>query len=92
MVVLCGGQKGTVRVEAQVESQYKVTVINCDPSGNYWRETLLLNDALLKIMRFARTDPQSSCTIELRQSAPIDIRIVERGERDESVTSTSQDI
>jgi hypothetical protein len=72
-----------------VPSTYQVTVVNSDSSGNYWRETLPINDALLKIMRFARTHPQSICTIELREMerrvTPADERILERGNGDNHV-------
>lgn len=51
-------------------SRFQITVINADPKGNFWKEPLPLNDALLKLMQFARKNPQSICTIELREVEP----------------------
>ncbi len=50
--------------------QFKVTIVNVDSRENYWRETLSINDALLKLLRFARDNPRSACTIELREVEP----------------------
>jgi hypothetical protein len=44
-----------------------VSVLNVDVKGNYWRETLSLKEALSKILRFVRLNPQSMCAIELRE-------------------------
>jgi hypothetical protein len=49
---------------------YKVTVLNFDPSGNFWKQSLPLNDAVLKLMRFVRINPETQCTIELRYAEP----------------------
>ena len=44
-----------------------ITVLQFDPYGNFTRETLPLNDAILKLLRFARKQPGALCTIELRE-------------------------
>ena len=37
-----------------------------DADGNYTRERLPLNDAVLSLLKFARKHPNALCTIELR--------------------------
>ena len=46
-------------------AEHQVSVLNVDAKGNYWRETLPTKDALLKLLRFLRKNPQAVCTIEL---------------------------
>ena len=50
---------------------YHITIVNCDAEGNFWKETLPLNAALLKLMRFARKNPDAECTIELRETSTV---------------------
>lgn len=50
---------------------YQITIVNCDAEGNFWKETLPLNAALLKLMRFARKNPDAACTIELREPSAL---------------------
>ena len=49
-------------------SQSRVTLLHVDPKGNYWRESLPINDALLELLRFSRKNPHATCTIELREA------------------------
>jgi hypothetical protein len=49
---------------------YLVTVEWIDPHGNFTREQVTLNEALLNILRFARKYPSSACKIELREIDP----------------------
>ena len=49
---------------------YVVTVEWVDPYGNFTREKLSVNEALLNILRFARKYPGSACKIELREINP----------------------
>ena len=49
---------------------YLVTVEWVDPYGNFTREKLTVNEALLNILRFARKHPSSACKIELREIDP----------------------
>jgi hypothetical protein len=49
---------------------YLVTVEWIDPYGNFTREKLTVNEALLNILRFARKYPSSACRIELREIDP----------------------
>jgi hypothetical protein len=49
---------------------YFVTVEWIDPHGNFTREKLTVNEALLNILRFARKYPSSACKIELREIDP----------------------
>ena len=51
-------------------SQPRVTLLHVDPKGNYWRESLPINDALLELLRFSRKNPHATCTIELREAEP----------------------
>ena len=51
-------------------SQSRVTLLHVDPKGNYWRESLPINDALLELLRFSRKNPHATCTIELREADP----------------------
>jgi hypothetical protein len=44
-----------------------VTMQQVDASGNYTRERLPLNEAVLSLLRFARKHPDALCTIELRE-------------------------
>ena len=47
---------------------YKVTVVTIDTHGRRRRDALSINDALLAVLRFARKNPQATCTIELREA------------------------
>ena len=49
--------------------KFDVSVQQFDAYGNYTREALPINDAILKLLRFARQFPGSVCTIELRETA-----------------------
>jgi hypothetical protein len=49
---------------------YVVTVEWVDAYGNFTREKLTVNEALLNILRFARKYPSSACKIELREIDP----------------------
>ena len=51
-----------------MSSGRRVAVLNVDGKGNYWRETVTANEAVLKLLRFLRKNPQSICTIELRRT------------------------
>jgi hypothetical protein len=53
---------------------YLVTVEWVDPYGNFTREKLTVNEALLNILRFARKHPSSACKIELREIDPDTVR------------------
>ena len=54
-----------------MDTHCKVTIITVDADGAGWPALLSVNDALLAVLRFARKNPQASCTIELReQGAP----------------------
>ena len=46
----------------------KVIVLNTDWQGNFWREELPVNQALVKLLRFVRENAAAHCTIELRTS------------------------
>ena len=46
---------------------FYVTMQQVDADGNYTRERLPLNDAVLSLLRFARKHPNALCTIELRE-------------------------
>jgi hypothetical protein len=48
-----------------------VTIVNYDAHGNFWRETLCINDALLTLLRFARQNPESACLMKLRSCAAV---------------------
>lgn len=50
---------------------FYVTVEQVDADGNYTREKLGLNDAVLSLLRFARRHPNALCTIELREVDPV---------------------
>jgi hypothetical protein len=41
-----------------------IDVVYRDHAGNFWRETLPINAALLAVLRFARTNPDGTCSIE----------------------------
>jgi hypothetical protein len=45
----------------------EITVVKVDAHGNFVRDTVPINVALLEILRFTRKHPDSSCTIELRE-------------------------
>ena len=47
-----------------------VTVEWVDSYGNFTREKLTVNEAVLNLLRFARSNPSAICTIELREAAP----------------------
>ena len=49
---------------------FYVTMQQLDADGNYTRERLPLNDAVLSLLRFARKHPNALCTIELRELDP----------------------
>jgi hypothetical protein len=49
---------------------YLVTVEWVDAHGNFTREKVTVNEALLNILRFARKHPSSLCKIELREIDP----------------------
>jgi hypothetical protein len=62
-----------------------ITIVNFDAHGNFWRETRCMNDALLKLLRFARQHPQSLCSIQLRdvpQSVTAHLPRLERADQD----------
>ncbi len=48
---------------------YNVTVVTVDTHGRRSRHAVSINDALLAVLRFARKNPQASCTIELQETA-----------------------
>ncbi len=47
----------------------KVVVLQADADGNFWKEELLVNEALVKLLRFVRDNHHGRCTIELRHDA-----------------------
>lgn len=47
--------------------KFDVTVQQFDNYGNYVGETLPVNDAILKLLRFARKNPGATCIIQLRE-------------------------
>ena len=49
---------------------YTVAVVEIDESGNFMREKVTVNDALIKLLRFSRMYQHSECTIELRHLPP----------------------
>jgi hypothetical protein len=49
---------------------YEITLSRYDAGGRLvWRTIRSVDDALLAVMRFARQNPHSICTIELRQTS-----------------------
>ena len=48
-----------------------IVVLHIDDRGNFWRETLSTNAALLRVLRFLRQHPDGACSIELRESAAV---------------------
>ena len=61
---------GARRSNGEEPLTYLVTVEWVDPYGNFTREKLTVNEALLNILRFARKYPSSACRIELREIDP----------------------
>ena len=57
----------------------QVSVVHMDANGNYWREALPKNDALLKFLRFLAKNPNSDCTIELRATDNVHAEIPDLG-------------
>ena len=57
---------------------YYVTVEWVDPYGNFTRERVTINEAVLNLLRFARSHPSSVCTIELREAGPEIANLISR--------------
>jgi hypothetical protein len=60
--------------ESILAMPFYVTMEQVDADGNYTRERLPLNEAVLNLLRFARKHPSALCTIELRElDSPSDV-------------------
>jgi hypothetical protein len=77
----CSPSADATKSDMSIEGN--VTVLRYDARGHLqWSSDLSLDDALLAVLRFVRTNPQANCTIELRESSSLGTIKPQNGERD----------